>query len=89
MQIRLNSGGIDYIMVENTIENGELYPNNGNISTKSGNISQHNKKHNLSCIALSVFFPATTQEYKPTTTATPIKANPILIICFTFFLFSF
>ena len=47
MQIRLNSGGIDYIMVENTIENGELYPNNGNISTKSGNISQHNKKHIL------------------------------------------
>lgn len=47
MQIRLNSGGIDYIMAENTIENGELYPNNGNISTKSGNISQHNKKHIL------------------------------------------
>lgn len=45
MQIRLNSGGIDYIMAENTIENGELYPNNGNISTKGGNISQHNKKH--------------------------------------------
>lgn len=47
MQIRLNSGGIDYIMAENTIENGELYPNNGNISTKSGDISQHNKKYIL------------------------------------------
>ena len=47
MQIRLNSGGIDYIMAENTIENGKLYSNNGNISTKSGNISQHNKKHIL------------------------------------------
>lgn len=47
MQIRLNSGGIDYIMAENTIENEELYSNNGNISTKSGNISQHNKKHIL------------------------------------------
>ena len=32
-------------MAENTIENVELYPNNGNTSTKSGNISQHNKKH--------------------------------------------
>lgn len=40
-------------------------------------------------MALSEFLPATTQEYKPTTTTTPIKANPILIICFTFFLFSF
>lgn len=48
MQIRLNSGGIDCIMAENTIENGELYPNNGDTSTKSGNISQHNKKHILS-----------------------------------------
>lgn len=47
MQIRLNSGGIDCIMAENTIENGELYPNNDNTSTKSGNISQHNKKHIL------------------------------------------
>lgn len=47
MQIRLNSGGIDYIMAENTIENGELYPNNSNISTESGDISQHNKKHIL------------------------------------------
>lgn len=47
MQMRLNSGGIDYIMAENAIENGELYPNNGNISTKSGDISQHNKKHIL------------------------------------------
>lgn len=47
MQIRLNSGGIDYIMAENTIENVELYPNNSNISTESGDISQHNKKHIL------------------------------------------
>jgi hypothetical protein len=47
MQMRLNSGGIDHIMAENTIENGKLYPNNGNISTKSGDISQHNKKHIL------------------------------------------
>lgn len=47
MQIRLNSGGIYYIMAENTIENGELCPNNGNISTKSGDISQQNKKHIL------------------------------------------
>lgn len=47
MQIRLNSGGIDYIMAENTIENGELCPNNSNISTESGDISQHNKKHIL------------------------------------------
>lgn len=47
MQMRLNSGGIDYIMAENTIENVELYQNNGNISTKSGDISQHNKKHIL------------------------------------------
>lgn len=47
MQMRLNSGGIDHIMAENTIENGKLCPNNGNISTKSGDISQHNKKHIL------------------------------------------
>lgn len=47
MQMRLNSGGIDCIMAENTIENGELYQNNGNISTKSGDISQQNKKHIL------------------------------------------
>lgn len=47
MQIRLNSGGIDYIMAENTIENGELYHNSSNISTESGDISQHNKKHIL------------------------------------------
>ena len=47
MQMRLNSGGIDYIMAENTIENGELYPINSNISTESGDISQHNKKHIL------------------------------------------
>lgn len=47
MQIRSNSGGIHYIMAENTIKNGELYPNNGDTSTKSGNISQHNKKHIL------------------------------------------
>lgn len=47
MQIRLNSGGIDYIMAENTIENRELYPNSSNISTESGDISQYNKKHIL------------------------------------------
>lgn len=34
-------------MAENTIENGELYPNSSNISTESGDISQHNKKHIL------------------------------------------
>lgn len=32
-------------MAENTIENGELYPNNSDISAKSGEISQQNKKH--------------------------------------------
>lgn len=47
MQIRSNSGGIHYIMAENTIKNGELYPNSSNISTESGDISQHNKKHIL------------------------------------------
>lgn len=57
MQIRLNSGGIDYIMAENTIENGELCPNSGNISTKSGNISQHNKKH-ISCYLLIYKLPS-------------------------------
>lgn len=34
-------------MAENTIENGELYPNNSDISAKSGEISQQNKKHIL------------------------------------------
>ena len=47
MQIRSNSGGIHYIMAENTIKNGGLCPNNSNILTESGDISQHNKKHIL------------------------------------------
>lgn len=34
-------------MAENTIENGELYPNNSDISAKSGEISRQNKKHIL------------------------------------------
>lgn len=34
-------------MAENTIENGEIYPNNSDISAKSGEISQQNKKHIL------------------------------------------
>lgn len=32
-------------MAENTIKNGGLCPNNSNILTESGDISQHNKKH--------------------------------------------
>lgn len=45
-------------MAENTIENGELYPNNGNILTKSGDISQHNKKH-----ILFIFFQSNRASY--------------------------
>lgn len=58
MQMRLNSGGIDCIMAENTIENGELYQNNGNISTKSGDISQQNKNifYYLFVMSTSLFF---------------------------------
>lgn len=44
-------------MAENTIENGELYPNSSNISTESGDISQHNKKH-ISCYLLIYKLPS-------------------------------
>lgn len=57
MQIRSNSGGIHYIMAENTIKNGGLYPNNSNILTESGDISQHNKKH-ISCYLLIYKLPS-------------------------------
>lgn len=57
MQIRSNSGGIHYIMAENTIKNGGLCPNNSNILTESGDISQHNKKHIL-CYLLIYKLPS-------------------------------
>lgn len=44
-------------MAENTIENGELYPNNSDISAKSGEISQQNKKHIL-CYLLIYKLPS-------------------------------
>lgn len=57
MQIRSNSGGIHCIMAENTIKNGGLCPNNSNILTESGDISQHNKKH-ISCYLLIYKLPS-------------------------------
>lgn len=57
MQIRSNSGGIHCIMAENTIKNGGLCPNNNNILTESGDISQHNKKHIL-CYLLIYKLPS-------------------------------
>lgn len=57
MQIRSSSGGIHYIMAENTIKNGGLHPNNSNILTESGDISQHNKKHIL-CYLLIYKLPS-------------------------------